>query len=410
MDPDAIARHLSEILSHLPATQQQVRGIKEILLANLVMIAEKPAPTFEERDRLNFVAQRFTESHLQNISIDEAGNAQGIIPGSESEDFLLLMAHADVPAVPGEAPTALQVVPDRISGPGVADNSLGLAAITTFPEILKILNIQLKSNLVLLGASKSLGEGDLRGINFFLDNFKYPIKAGLCVEGVHLGRLSYSCLGVVRGEIECQLPESRLEWNDSSNAIVVLHDIIQRILAIPVPSHPRTEIILGSIRSGNTYNRAPKSGSVRFEVRSEQVGMARSIRYRIAEIAEEVAARSHCEVDVRLIARRRPGGIPFSHPLVQASRAILESLEVKPRVSPSMGDLSALISRQIPGVTLGITQGENLHEAQEDILIEPIFTGLAQLIGILQAIDAGVIDPTLADKESDPLAEINDTL
>jgi len=40
-------------------------------------------------------------------------------------------------------------------------------------------------------------------------------------------------------------------------------------------------------------------------------------------------------------------------------------------------------------VTLGITEASNLHDLNETIRIKPIYTGLAQLLGVLLAIDGG---------------------
>ncbi|MFP6901643.1 MAG: hypothetical protein VCA36_11920, partial [Opitutales bacterium] len=56
------------------------------------------------------------------------------------------------------------------------------------------------------------------------------------------------------------------------------------------------------------------------------------------------------------------------------------------------GDLGALIDAGHPGVTLGITHVENSREENETITIEPISRGLAQLIGLLRAIDCGHCD------------------
>jgi hypothetical protein len=43
---------------------------------------------------------------------------------------------------------------------------------------------------------------------------------------------------------------------------------------------------------------------------------------------------------------------------------------------------------------LGITHGENLNKIDESIEIEPIYSGLAQLLGVLLAIDKGYCDAT----------------
>ena len=78
--------------------------------------------------------------------------------------------------------------------------------------------------------------------------------------------------------------------------------------------------------------------------------------------------------------------------MVKAMRKILDTLEVKPHVEPSVGELSQLIEHDIPSVTLGLTRGHHKNEFNESIDIRPIFGGLAQLIALLQSIDGGLCD------------------
>jgi hypothetical protein len=72
----------------------------------------------------------------------------------------------------------------------------------------------------------------------------------------------------------------------------------------------------------------------------------------------------------------------------------MKALNINPRFSPSTSELSAFIDAGIPALTLGITHGENLNKIDESIEIEPIYSGLAQLLGVLLAIDRGYCDAT----------------
>lgn len=387
-----ISKKLEPILRSLDGTREALREYREIVLANAVMFGEVPAPTFEEEERVRFLSDRFTECGLQNISIDEGGNAMAILPGRTGKKNILLEAHVDT--VFGKAVDhSVTVGTDRISGPGIADNSLGLGVISALPILIEKLGLEFDSNIVLLGATRNLGRGDLGGLRFFLDNVKMDLRAGVCVTGMHLGRLSYTSLGMLRGVINCEVPaETDWERSNSSGAIVNINNILSRILEIPTPREPRTSIILGAIIAGNAYNTVPTQASLRFELRSEQDGMVGQVRERIEEIIAEVTAKTLAEAELEVIARRQPGGIAFDHPLVKSTRTIMRALGIKPRIAPSTGSLSALIDKGIPGVTLGISNGGNLHEMDESIEIEPIFSGLTQLIGVLQAIDTGVMD------------------
>ncbi|MFW5828161.1 MAG: peptidase, partial [Alkalispirochaeta sp.] len=88
-------RDFARLLDRLPEFQQGARELSEILLTNLVMAAEIPAPTFSERRRMEFLLDRFNEYELQNCSTDETGNALGILPGRTGKKSILVVAHMD---------------------------------------------------------------------------------------------------------------------------------------------------------------------------------------------------------------------------------------------------------------------------------------------------------------------------
>jgi tripeptide aminopeptidase len=372
--------------------RERLIQLREILLANVIMCGEIPSPAFHEQTLINFLRDRFTESSLQNISTDEAQNVTGILPGSEGKRNILVSAHVDK-IWDKSIDHSVTVVEDRLTGPGVADNSLGVATVASLPLILDRLGIKLKSNLILLGSTRSMGRGDLGGLRFFVENTKVPIHTAVCVEGIQLGRLSYSSLGMIRLEIRLFTPE-RMDWADAdtTGAIVELHGVIDRILRIRTPQQPETSIILGSIIAGNAFNTPPTQATLRLEVRSLQPGMVAEILEQIEEIVAEINAENRARAEIRVIARRRPGGIDFTHPLVRAARAIMGGLDIKAKVAPSTGELSALADKGIPCLTLGVTKGEKKHEIDETILVEPIFKGIAQIIGVIQAIDGGHCD------------------
>lgn len=387
-----MGKQLKAILEALPAYRETLNGMREFVLANAVMFNEIPAPTFNEENRVRFLRDRFNESYLKNISIDEAGNGSAILPGKKGRKNILLSAHADT-VFPSNIDHTMKVETEHLMGPGIADNSLGLAVVATLPMLLEKLGLKFDGNLILLGATQSLGQGNLHGLRFFLDNIKMPIRAGVCVEGVHLGRLSFSSLGMLRGIITCRVPmETDWERFGSSGSIIILNKIISEILAIPTSTEPKTSIILGSVRAGTAFNTVPMNGLLRLEVRSEGEGVIGQIKGRIDEILRAISSQNESEIKLSVIARLKPGGVSLLHPIVKCTREIMEVLNINHRIAPSVGDLAALIDKNIPGVTLGITRGDNLHEENESVAIEPILNGIVQLIAVLLAIDKGLCD------------------
>lgn len=383
---------MEEILSTLPAVRDSCLFVREVLLSNLVMVGEIPAPTYQEELRIKFIQNRFAEYDLQNASTDEKGNVVGILPGSEGERNILVTARVDT-VFPATVDHTITVQPDFVSGPGAGDNALGLAVMVTLPILLELLDIDLKSNLVLLGASRSLGRGDLEGLRFFLGHTELPLRAGVDMVGFPLGRLSHDPIGVYRGEIFCAVPEE-YDWArfGTIGAIAAMNEVINRILEIPLSKRPRTTIVLGSIEGGHGYSSIATSALLRFEVRTESEKMGEEICLLFEDIAAEVSSRAAAEVKVDIFARRKPGGIPYAHPLVRNARRIMRQLQIQPQQNPSSPEISAFIDQRIPAITIGITSGERPNEPDERVDIEPIFTGLAQLIGILLAIDGGLCD------------------
>jgi tripeptide aminopeptidase len=378
------------VLDHV----ENLRSLREIVLANTILCSEIPAPTGEEGKLVRFLCDRFTESDLLNISSDEAGNAVGLLPGSlgQAGKNILVAAHVDKIWQPGVDHT-VTVGASTLTGPGVADNSLGVAAVASLPLILERLGLPLRHNLILLGASRSMGRGDLGGLRFFLDHARIPIATAVCIEGIQLGRLSYSSLGMNRAEITVTTSEKQ-DWHQGgrTTAISEINRIVQRMLAIPTPTEPKTSIILGSLNAGSAFNTPPTRAILRFEIRSEAPGMVRQLRSQIEDIVDEVNAERQINAELQILAHRRPGSIGFGHPLVKSTRAIMETLGLPPKIAPSTSELSVLLERHVPSLTLGVTTGWHKHEVNETIEIEPIFRGLAQIVGVLQSIDRELPD------------------
>lgn len=378
-----------EILNSLSEVRKKARELKEILLANLVMAGEIPAPTFDEHERIEFLLNRFKEAELAKNSIDEVGNGIGILEGRNGDANILAVAHADT-VFGSQIDHTIQVLPETVTGAGVADNSLGLAVLASLPGFLNALDIELDHNLILIGATRSLGRGNLEGLRFFLSNFEKPINAGLAIEGVELGRLSHTSIGMKRGEVTCKVPEE-YDWSrfGDASAILTLNEVINNINEIPLPQRPRTSIVMGSVEGGSTFNTTALKAKLQFEIRSESSEMVQNIHQSMEEIVTEVSSRSGDTIHLDIFAQREPGGISFSHPFVRSTRSIMDQLQIEPRPGPSISELSAFIDKDIPALTLGLTHGDHLHESNESIQIEPIYTGIAQIIGTLLAIDGG---------------------
>ena len=380
------------LLNDLPTQIEKLGEIRKLVLTDAVLLGEIPAPTFNESDRIRLTVDRFRENGLEDPEIDEHGNASAVLPGSEGGSSILVMAHADS-VFDANTQHVLNVGPDSITGPGIADNAIGLATVVALPKLLKMLDITLKDELILLANTKSLGKGDLEGARYFLETKQRPIRSGICVEGATQGRLSYSGLGTLRGEIRLEVP-SNYDWNrfGSSGAVGHLTRMVNQLLEIPLPKEPKTKMVLGGLTCGTTYNKTPRRGVLRFEITSEADEVLDELKQKVDDLCQQCALENGTLVNLEIVARRPNCSIPFTHPLVKATRSIMNEIGITPQVIPSTGDLNVLIEAGYSGVTLGLTEAENLGEINETIFLDPLQAGIAQLLTLLQAIDQGLCE------------------
>lgn len=380
-----------EMICELP---EALKPLRERLVANLVMIAQIPAPTWGEAARVRFLLDRFAEAGLSDAAADEAGNAVGRVAGKGKNRTILLASHLDT-IFPANQSHEVTVEADRVIGVGVGDNALGAAIVSLMPTVLEHLGIELESDLILLGSTRSLGRGNHAGIRFFLEHLPEKVDFGVCVEGMQLGRINFFSIGTARADVTCEvrrLSEPSRSYG-SESALVVLNHIINRILGIATPSRPYTRIKMGKMRAGMYYDAEPDHAELGLEIVSHADEMIDQVCSEINDIVSEMSARHAVDARLDVFSSTKAGGIPFAHPLVKSVLEVMEQLKIEPDQGHSPSELSELISRQIPAVTLGITYGEKNRKAAPDhVQIDPILTGVAQLVGVILAIDGGVCD------------------
>ncbi|MBP7274743.1 MAG: peptidase [Kiritimatiellae bacterium] len=381
---------LDSIVQRLPVFRDAAEGMREVVLAHLAMIGDVPSQTFHESARVERVLSRFSDAGMSSCSMDEMTNGLGCLPGDPGDRTLLVVSNADSLAEEDYEPR-VQIDADQVIGPYVGDNSLALAVLASMPTLLERLGIRLRSNVMFLAASRALGRGNQEGLKFFLDHASPRCDIGLCVEGVQLGRLNYVSLGMARADVVVRLPDD-YDWVKfgSTGTILPMAEIVRRMGHIPMPRRPLTSMVIGSVAGGIGHQNIARETTLGFELRSESSELLEQMLGQIKDITEDVAARAGLRVFLDVFARREPGALDIGHPLVCAGRAILGGLGINPMLYPSTSSLSAFLDRSIPAVTIGLSSGErrsDLAEIEEVIRLPTLYTGMAQLVGLLCAMD-----------------------
>ena len=370
----------------LPRIKFVYKELQELILTNLVMINEQPAPTFAEARRSKIFCERLNAANnLMQCNMDELHNGVGILQGNNPDKNILVVSHLDTHFA-DTYDHRVNIQPHLVGGIGVADNGLGCAVNAALPLFFEKLAYRPNANIIFMGSTRSLGSGDLAGLKFFLDRGKRSIDHGICLESLELGRISHTCHGVLRGRISYKSRTDRIN-NEDAGALYYLTQIINALLAYPLPSKPKTVISLTSIRAGHAFNRTATEGNLNLEIRGEDSSIIQELSAYISDLADEYSSQADAEILFQRLSVRMPGGIPYRSPLVRNTRGILEALGVQPQIYPSRSELAALIARNIPAVTIGLTRGDNTDSSDEAVYLDLLEKGVCQLLLLLLQTD-----------------------
>jgi tripeptide aminopeptidase len=389
---------MSDFLEKLPGFVEAIKSIKETVITNIVLIGQTPAPTFKEKKRTSVFMERLAEFQVDECTTDGYRNPIGIIKGtSESRPPIFVVAHLDT-IFDKDVDHYYSIQENTITGTGIMDNSVGVGVLASLPQIFRRLNLRFESDIVLAGVIQSLGKGNLRGIRHLLKTWTTPIRGAVCIEGAEIGRLNYYADGMIRCEVECDISSAKgIEHKFKPNAILVINEVINQILKLRLPQKPRSRVIFGKTSGGFKHGMIAYDATLGFEIQSNSDKMVKSIFNGIKDIVEGVSHEYEVDLKLNTLSNIHAARLQFNHPLVKSAVNVMKKLGLTPVSGPSESELSIFLSRNIPSITLGITRGENLHQQNARVEIEPIFTGIAQIIGVIMAIDNGVCDEQKLD-------------
>lgn len=371
-----------------PATRlQRIRSVAEMhvqtALDRAVSIAMIPAPTNDELARSSFVADLMHGLGIAQVETDSIGDVVARIPGRDRSRAVLLAAHLDT-VFPRSTPIEIVRESDRISGPGIGDNSLGVAAVLTAVDVLRALDETPAVDLLLTGNVGEEGLGNLRGMRAVMD--AYPeIGAVIAVEGHNLGRVTHVAVGSRRLRVRVAGPGGH-SWGDFGNASAIAGaaEIIHELGKVPLPASPKTTLNVGTISGGISINTIAPEAAFDVDMRSIEEFALR----RLAERSERIirSPRGNLAVDLEVIGERPAGFVSPESLIVRRAISILDSLGVSPAGDASSTDANIPISRGVPAICVGLTTGGNVHREDEFIETGPVAVGLSQLVELALAI------------------------
>ncbi len=348
------------------------------LLDLTIRIAEIPAPTGAERERSRFVAGWLGEHGFPDIWRDDLGDLTVRVPGRSPGAPVMIAAHLDT-VFPSGTDLSVRRLPTQAYGPGVGDNSLGVAALLMLPELLARLNHTPAVDLILALTVGEEGLGNLRGMRAVIDH--HPgLGAAIALEGHNLGRVTHIAVGSRRLRIEVSGPGGH-SWGafGQPSAIHALARIITELDALSLTASPKTTLNVGLIEGGVSVNTIAPSASCVVDMRSTDERALADLAERLERIVRG-AARGGISTECVVLGVRPAGTVPRDSRLVQMASRTLKALGYDAIYDASSTDANIPISLGIPAVCLGITSGGNAHREDEYIDLPPVAAGMTQIL------------------------------
>ena len=351
------------------------------VLDRAVAIQQTPAPTFSEGQRAAFVKDGFLAEGLADIRVDERGNVFGRLPGSGSGRPVVVSAHTDT-VFPASTDLGLRREADKIYGPGIGDNALGVAGLFGLLWMLCQRNSNLPGDVWLVANVGEEGLGDLVGMRAVVERFGDTPRAYLILEGMALGQVYHRALGVQRYRITINTTGGH-SWVDYGrpSAIHELATLVTRLVNLPVSRNPRTSLNVGKISGGTSVNTIAPEATLELDLRSEGERTLQNLVERVLHLVAS-ANRPDVKAFYQVIGSRPAGKIPADHPLVLLARRCLEEQGIQPNLAIGSTDANVPLSRGLPAVCVGLSTGHGAHTNQEYIHTGPLGLGLAQLAAL----------------------------
>lgn len=362
----AVISALDHILELEPRSQQ-----------DLIELTEIPAPPFLEQRRAERFAEMLKEAGLEDVVIDEVGNAVGRRPGTGGERVVAYSAHLDT-VFPEETDVTVRFEGEKMFAPGIGDNTRGLVAILTVLRALEFAEIETEADLLFIGNVGEEGLGDLHGVKHLFREGAPRIDTLIAVDGGKSSRIIYGGVGSHRYRVTFHGPGGH-SWGAFGTANP--HHAIGRAIAVfdknaisVTREGEKTSYNIGRLGGGTSINSIPFESWMEVDMRSgsqtklDEMDAVFQIAMQLA-LEEENAERQdgpELTLEIERVGTRPAAQGDTSKPLVQRALAATVSFGITPELGISSTDANLPISKGVPAITMsrgGI--GGNAHSPDE---------------------------------------------
>lgn len=369
-----------------PRIQAAARGFEaDAIVATAIAVQQIPAPTFSEGARGAYVAAQLRELALHDVGVDAVGNVYACRPGRAGrQPGVMVAAHLDT-VFPDGTDLGIRREGTRVYGPGLGDNSLGVAALLHLARALQQHDIAHQGDIWFVANVGEEGLGDLRGMRAAVDRLGDRLSAAIALEGTGPDRIIHAGLGVRRYRVGASAAGGH-SWADfgAPSAVHALVRLAAQLSRLTASQQPRSSFNIGTIAGGSSINTIAAQASLLLDLRSTAPGALQALVGQVERaVAEARAAEPGVEFMLETVGDRPAGGIPASHSLVRAAVAAYRAEGFAAALDIASTDANIPLSRGIAAVCVGVGDGENEHRLDEYIEPARIPAGMRALLRLV---------------------------
>ncbi len=299
-------------------------------------------------------------------------------------------------------PDDIKVLGDgRFTGPGVADNGAGLAALLALaaawsaaPPLGDGASPLALAPMLVANVGEE-GEGNLSGMRYFCRQGAAKIRAFLVLDGPGIEHITSRALASRRFELTVTGPGGH-SWRDAGTGNPV-HTLSRAITLFTAQApllgeEPRSSFNFGIFEGGSSINSIPAEARAKIDVRSEDAEriekmaalLKRALEKAVeTENAQNGAVRPAGRVasTIKEIGSRPSGELAEDAPILEAMRAVDQHLGIRSHLDCSSTDANIPLSLGRQAVSIGAGgQGGGAHTASEWYLPEGRDQGLRRVL------------------------------
>lgn len=376
-------------------------ALDDEILCDQMAITRIAAPSGEEGERAGWMSERFRELGLVDVRIDDAGNVIARRPGeAEAPDGesserrpVVICAHLDT-VFPRETRIDVRRSGSRLQGPGIGDNSRGLAVMLALARVIDGRSLRTRAPVDFVCTTGEEGAGNLRGAKALFSGPARGARAAIALDGAGDERIVHRALGSYRYRVEFR-GRGGHSWTSFGvpNPVHAAAIAAARVARLPIPTEPRTTLSVVRTGGGLSLNSIPDSAWLEVDLRSTSLAMLEEhdrIFREIVRVAtlDENSRRYRgtppLSSEVLQIGDRPSGETPTDHPLVEIAIEATRLIGRAPELATASTDANVPISLGIPAIGIGAGgRGGDAHTEEEWFDNTGAHAGVARALGIV---------------------------